>query len=81
MGSYQICDYCGNLVQKTKDPMCRECKEQFVRVRDMVAKQPNITVQEVYRHTGVAINKIHLFAERGWFILNKGAIEATEEKE
>lgn len=79
MGQYQICHYCGNLVQKTKNPMCTECWDQFVRIRDLVGKQPNITVQEVYRNTGIPIGKIHTFAQKGWFILNQGAIEVSGE--
>lgn len=78
MGQYQICDYCGNLVERTNHPMCRKCLEQFTLVREVVGTRPNITVLEASRLTGVTINKIHLFAEKGWFILNQGAIELMD---
>ena len=78
MGSYQICDFCGNLFERTNNKMCEGCKQNYIRIRSLVEETPDITVLEISNRTGISITKIHGFVKDGYFIMKEGSIEAID---
>ena len=78
MGNYQICDYCGNLHEKTNNKMCDRCHQNYIQIRSLVEDTPDITVLELSNRTGISVSKIHSFVKNGYFQMKEGTMEGFE---
>lgn len=78
MGSYEICDFCGNLAEKTKYHMCHRCREGYLHIRSIIEENPNATVLEISNRTGLTIKKIHTFVNKGYFSIKEGSMGAKD---
>ncbi|MBA9084123.1 hypothetical protein FHR92_000577 [Fontibacillus solani] len=77
MGNYQICDFCGNLSQKTNNKMCKSCEKDYHNIRSIVEVHPDTMVIDISRQTGISVSKILAFARNGFFVLKEGPMEET----
>lgn len=75
MGEYQICNFCGNLSEKTKYKMCPHCEEIYFKIRSFVEKNPDTIILEIASKTGVSVSRIMSFVNNGFFILREGTLE------
>lgn len=76
MGNYHICDFCGNLHEKTDyKNMCRSCEGMYQKIREIVVAYPDTMVLEISNQTGIGVSRILSFVKNGYFRLSEGAIE------
>ncbi len=80
MGKYQICDFCGNLYERTSKQMCKSCEEAYFKIRSIVEASPDIMVIEISKQTGISATKILSFARNGYFVLKEGNIENLDSR-
>lgn len=78
MGNYQICDFCGNLSEKTSKKMCKSCEDGYIKIRSIVESYPDTMVIDISKQTGISASKILAFARNGFFVLKEGTIEGLE---
>ncbi|SDE90480.1 hypothetical protein SAMN04488542_103159 [Fontibacillus panacisegetis] len=78
MGNYQICDFCGNLSEKTSRKMCKSCEDAYLKIRSIVEVYPDTMVIDISKQTGISASKILAFARNGYFVLKEGTIEGLE---
>lgn len=74
MTNYQICDYCGNLAERTSKNMCHSCESSYRKLRGIVEAYPNMMVLELSNQTGISVSRILAFANRGYFLINEGTL-------
>ncbi|WP_018752909.1 hypothetical protein [Paenibacillus sanguinis] len=72
MGNYQICDFCGNLCEKSSKKMCKSCEEAYEKIRSIVEVYPDTMVIDISKQTGISASKILSFARNGFFVLKEG---------
>jgi hypothetical protein len=78
MGNYQLCDYCGELYERTNRRMCRTCEQNYLQLRSIVEASPNSTVLELANLTGISVSRIHTFVRNGFFVMKEGTIEGID---
>jgi hypothetical protein len=78
MGNYQLCDYCGELHEKTNRRMCKTCEKNYLLLRSIVEASPNSTVLELSSQTGISVSRIHSFVRNGFFVMKEGTIKEID---
>ncbi|MGO4370686.1 hypothetical protein [Paenibacillus sp. 2TAB19] len=78
MANYQICDFCGELSEKTSKNMCKSCEDMYHKLRDIVVAYPDTMVLDLSNQTGISVSRILSFANRGYFVMKAGTIEVNE---
>lgn len=67
--SYDICDICGGMYEKSGKEYCEKCFEENEReyrlVLDYIENHPDNTVLEIITETEVSIKTINRFIEEG----------------
>ena len=67
--SYDICDICGGMYEKSGKEYCEKCFEENEReyrlVLDYIENHPDNTVLEIITETKVSIKTINRFIEEG----------------
>lgn len=71
MGNYQICDFCGNLSEKSSMKMCRDCQADYEKIRGIVEVRPDTMVLDISKQTGISVSKILSFGEKGFFVVKE----------
>ncbi|MEF2964802.1 hypothetical protein V3851_03090 [Paenibacillus sp. M1] len=77
MGNYKICDFCGNLYERTNNRMCQSCEEVYRKIRSIVEVKPDTIVLEISNQTGVSVSRILSFVRNGYFVMKEGTIEVN----
>lgn len=72
MGNYQICDFCGNLSERSSKKMCTDCQAAYEKIRSIVEAYPDTMVLDISKQTGISVSKILSFAQKGFFVLKEG---------
>lgn len=78
MGNYQICDFCGNLHEKTPRKMCQHCEQIYQQIRSIVEVSPDIMVLDISNQTGISVSRILSFVKNGFFIMKEGNMKASD---
>lgn len=74
MGNYQICDFCGNLCERTSKKMCKSCEENYLKIRSIVEVYPDTIVLDLSNQTGISVSRILSFVRNGYFTMKEGTI-------
>lgn len=77
MGNYQICDFCGNLHEKTPRKMCEYCEQTYQKIRSIVEVTPDMMVLDISIQTGISVSSILSFVRNGYFTMKEGTMKAS----
>jgi hypothetical protein len=80
MPSYKICDYCGNLHEKTVRNMCKTCESNYHTIFDLISGNPHLMVLDISHQTGINVSRILSFVEKGNFVMIEGTIKGSIDK-
>ncbi|WP_410767912.1 hypothetical protein [Fontibacillus sp. BL9] len=75
MGNYRICDFCGNLYERSGNRMCQSCETVYQKIRGIVEARPDTIVWDISNQTGVSVSRILSFVKNGYFVMREGTIE------
>lgn len=78
MANYQICDFCGELSERTSKNMCASCEKMYRKLRSIVEANPDTMVLDLSNQTGISVSRIVSFANKGFFIMTEGTIEIRD---
>ncbi|RCX22695.1 hypothetical protein DFP94_101276 [Fontibacillus phaseoli] len=75
MGNYRICDFCGNLYERSSNRMCQSCETIYQKIRSVVEARPDTIVLDISNQTGISVSRILSFVKNGYFVMREGTIE------
>ncbi|GIP55372.1 MULTISPECIES: hypothetical protein [Paenibacillus] len=75
MGNYRICDFCGNLYERSESRMCQSCETTYKKIRSIVEARPDTIVLDISNQTGISVSRILSFVKNGYFSMREGTIE------
>jgi hypothetical protein len=82
---YEICIRCGKMFPKNGRLYCEDCFEKAEKERDLIIeyikKDPDATILEIIRETGVSLKSIDCLVEEGHVSYVENKLKRNEDKE